>query len=107
MGDDFASALKHVDLVLGNSSAGIIETGFFKVPTINIGKRQNGRIFGKNIINIPFKKSLILKYIDYALSKKFKEKIRNMNNPYGNGFSHLKNKERNKILSWNEKKIYL
>lgn len=107
LGDDFASTLKHVDLVLGNSSAGIIETGFFKVPTINIGKRQDGRIFGKNIINIPFKKNLILKYIDYALSKKFKKKIRNMNNPYGKGFSHLKIKKEIKFYLGIKKNILI
>ena len=34
------SALKHVDVVIGNSSSGIIEAPAVPVPVINIGKRQ-------------------------------------------------------------------
>ena len=47
--------LKNVSGVIGNSSSGIIEVPFFKIGTINIGKRQQGRIFPKSVINSSYK----------------------------------------------------
>ena len=47
---NYYSFLKNV-VVIGNSSSGIIEAPSFKIPTINIGDRQKGRIFAKSIIN--------------------------------------------------------
>ena len=90
LGSNFTSALKHCDLVLGNSSAGIIETGFYKKPTINLGNRQNGRVFGKNIINVIYDKKKITVAIKYALSKTFQKTLKSMKNPYGNGNSFKK-----------------
>jgi UDP-N-acetylglucosamine 2-epimerase len=90
LGSDFASALKHCDLILGNSSAGIIETGFFKKPTINLGNRQNGRVFGKNVINVIYNEKKILMAIKYALSSKLQKSLKLMKNPYGDGNSFKK-----------------
>ena len=42
--------IKNSVFVIGNSSSGIIEAHYFKVPTINIGLRQNGRFFHKSVI---------------------------------------------------------
>ena len=42
---------KYADFVIGNSSSGIYQAPFFKIPTINIGERQTGRYFHKSIIN--------------------------------------------------------
>ena len=53
--------LKYSDLLIGNSSSGIIESGHFKIPTINIGNRQQGRIKNKNTINCKFDTKDILK----------------------------------------------
>ena len=43
----YLSALKHVDVIIGNSSSGLIEAPSFKTATINIGERQKGRIKAK------------------------------------------------------------
>ena len=52
MGDTlYLSAMKHSQLVLGNSSSGIIEAPTLKKPTVNIGDRQEGRIKAGSIIN--------------------------------------------------------
>jgi UDP-N-acetylglucosamine 2-epimerase len=50
--EDFITLLRHCLCVVGNSSAGIRETCFFGVPTVNIGSRQTGRERGKNIIDV-------------------------------------------------------
>ena len=86
----YLSALKYSTMVIGNSSSGIIEAPFFKIPTINIGDRQKGRIQGKSIINCISDKNSIINAINTALSKEFKEKIKNIENLYGNGDTSLK-----------------
>lgn len=47
----YLSALKHCEMVIGNSSSGILEAPSFHIPTVNIGDRQTGRIKGKSIID--------------------------------------------------------
>ncbi|MFW5647647.1 MAG: UDP-N-acetylglucosamine 2-epimerase [Candidatus Alkaliphilus sp. MAG34] len=81
----YLSAMKYVDLVIGNSSSGIIEAPFFNVPTINIGDRQKGRVQVKTIINCQPVEKEIYNAIELGLSTQFKEKSRNLVNPYGDG----------------------
>ncbi len=93
--------------VIGNSSSGIIEVPYFRIPTINIGLRQNGRYFHKSIIQCKNSKSSIRKSIIIANSKFFRAKINNMKLHFGNGGAskkilniiskHFKNK--NKLLN--------
>ena len=55
----YLSALKHVDVLIGNSSSGLTEAPSLKTATINIGERQKGRIKAKSVINcLPFKKNI-------------------------------------------------
>ena len=50
--DKYFSILSLADYMIGNSSSGIIEAGSFKLPVINIGSRQEGRIRGANVVDI-------------------------------------------------------
>ena len=81
---NYLSLMKQVDLVIGNSSSGIIEAPFFKIPTINLGDRQKGRIQGQTVINSILESNSIIKSINVGLSDKFKNRIKNSLNPYGN-----------------------
>jgi GDP/UDP-N,N'-diacetylbacillosamine 2-epimerase (hydrolysing) len=76
----FLSFLKISDVIIGNSSSGIIEMPTFKKPTINIGDRQKGRVKSKSVIDVFSRKSLIKKKIDFIYSKRFYNK--NIINPY-------------------------
>ena len=78
----YLSTMKNVDVVVGNSSSGIIETPFFKKPTINIGNRQRGRILTKNIINCRCLKEEIQQSIKNAVSDSFIMSLKNLVNPY-------------------------
>lgn len=78
----YLSALKYSSTVIGNSSSGIIEAPTFRVPTINIGLRQKGRIQADSVINVTHNYDLICNAIDKALSKEFIMKISNISNPY-------------------------
>ena len=79
----YLSALQFVDLVIGNSSSGIIEAPSFKVPTINIGDRQKGRTRVSSIIDTPPKKDYIAKAINLAFSESFQTELKKVQNPYG------------------------
>lgn len=81
----YLSALSIADVVIGNSSSGIIETPSFSVPTVNIGDRQKGRLQAQNIINCSNQKCDIISAINLALSSDFHNKIKNTVNPYGDG----------------------
>lgn len=81
----YLSAMKYCDMVIGNSSSGIIETPSFKKPTINIGDRQKGRTQAKSIINCRPIKDEIIDSIKFAKSNEFKEVLSSVINPYENG----------------------
>ena len=86
----YLSAIKHADIVLGNSSSGICEVPSLKKATINIGNRQKGRIKAASIIDTKCDKSKILKAIKKAYSKDFQAKLKSVKNPYGSGFASKK-----------------
>lgn len=81
----YLSCLKHFDMVIGNSSSGIIEAPSFRVPVVNIGNRQTGRIMAKNIINCHHEKDKIRKAINKGLSDTFRKDIEDLESPYGEG----------------------
>lgn len=78
----YFSTLKYTDVVIGNSSSGIIEVPSFNIPTINLGSRQSGRLKPKSIINCKFNSKKFEKALKKGLSKSFKRKIKKLNNPY-------------------------
>lgn len=81
----YLSALKYVSMVIGNSSSGLTEVPSFKIPTINIGDRQKGRIKAESVIDCLPLKEEIIKSISLGLSVEFQAKLLNIQNPYGNG----------------------
>ena len=68
--ENYYSFLTHVDLVIGNSSSGIIEAPSAKTPTLDIGDRQLGRIKSSSVFNCKLKKNQIVKMIYKILKKK-------------------------------------
>ena len=78
----YLSLLQYIDIVLGNSSSGIIEVPSFKKATINIGDRQKGRIKAKSVIDVKAKKDDILGAIKGVYSNEFKKILNNLTNPY-------------------------
>ena len=81
----YYSCCKYVDLIIGNSSSGILEMPSFKKGTINIGDRQRGRLKAKTVIDVQPNSKKILKAISYIYSKKFKKISTKSKNPYDNG----------------------
>ncbi len=81
----YLSAIKHAKFVIGNSSSGLIEVPSFKIPTINIGDRQKGRLMPSSVICCEPTQSDIEKAINTALSPEFREIASKTSNPYGDG----------------------
>lgn len=81
----YLTAMKYCQVVIGNSSSGILEAPSFHVPTINIGDREKGRIQTKSVINCNARKGEIIKAIQTGVSAEFKRQIINMDSVYGDG----------------------
>ena len=78
----YLSCLAHFDLMIGNSSSGLTEAPSFRLPVINIGDRQNGRVKGQNVIDVTCTSAEIGAGIRKALSPAFRTSLRRMRNPY-------------------------
>lgn len=83
----YISSLRHASFMLGNSSSGILEGPALKIPIVNIGDRQQGRIQAANIINCQPVAEEVARAIRTALSPEFKQLAANVDNPYGDGFT--------------------
>jgi UDP-hydrolysing UDP-N-acetyl-D-glucosamine 2-epimerase len=79
------SLLRHADLLLGNSSSGIMEAASFELPAVNVGIRQRGRERARNVIDAGASVASILECAARACSPEFRYSLRGMENPYGDG----------------------
>ena len=82
---DYWSLLKQVDLLLGNSSSGIMETPALRLPTVNVGRRQQGRERARNIVDAEAEPGAIVAAVERASSPSFRASLEGMENPYGDG----------------------
>ena len=81
----YHSAAQHAIAVVGNSSSGVTEIPTLKIPSINIGDRQKGRLAAESVIHCRANESDIEAAIHRALSPDFRKSISTVKNPYGNG----------------------
>jgi UDP-hydrolysing UDP-N-acetyl-D-glucosamine 2-epimerase len=81
----YLSLLKHASLVIGNSSSGIIEAPSFRVPTVNIGDRQKGRVRPASVVDARADAASISAAVETALSAEFRVSLDGVRNPYGDG----------------------
>ena len=81
----YLSLLRHADLMIGNSSSGLIEAPSFGLPVVNVGSRQRGRLRGANVIDVEPSREDILRGIEGAQALPFRVRARAAANPYGDG----------------------
>ena len=94
LGLKYLSALmEHAEIMIGNSSSGIFEASLFSLPVLNIGIRQNGRPYDKNVFSVDNDKNKILKMIKLYSGKKItvSKSIYDFGNAANNIFNHIKN----------------
>jgi len=83
---EYLSLLKYANVLVGNSSSGIIESSSFNLPVVNIGIRQDGRERSNNVLDVDYDKTQIKKAIEKALyDDSFREIVNKSINPYGEG----------------------
>ena len=85
----YLSVMAQVDAVVGNSSSGLYETPSFKIPTVNIGDRQKGRLQAASVINCAVDSNLIGEAINAAFAMDCSAVV----NPFGDGDSSQKVKD--------------
>ncbi|MDD5131499.1 MAG: UDP-N-acetylglucosamine 2-epimerase [bacterium] len=98
----YLSSLKQVKAVVGNSSSGIIEAPSLKIPTVNIGDRQKGRIKAQSIIDCRPEEKDIVTALKKAFSPAFQARCRKTVNPYGQGYAADKIMRVLAALNWDK-----
>jgi GDP/UDP-N,N'-diacetylbacillosamine 2-epimerase (hydrolysing) len=73
----YFTCMKYAQLLIGNTSSGIVEAASFGKYVLNLGDRQKGRLAGENVIHIPFRSDEIMEQVNHFFGKVFEG-----NNPY-------------------------
>ena len=81
----YLSLLRYIGLMIGNSSSGLIEAASFRLPVVNIGNRQKGRVRPKNVIDVDNDAKSIRSAIHKACSVRFRKSLSHLKNPFGDG----------------------
>ncbi len=81
----YGALLARAAVVVGNSSSGIIEAPTFRVPVVNIGERQSGRVRAFNVVDVTADRAAIAAAMVAALKPEFREGISTMSSPFGDG----------------------
>ena len=104
----FVNLMIHSILLIGNSSMGILEAPYYKLPVINIGNRQKGRHNAGNVKFVDYKsKKILVALKDSIFNKKYLQNIRKIKNPYGDKSSALKIIKVIKSIDLNNQKWYI
>jgi GDP/UDP-N,N'-diacetylbacillosamine 2-epimerase (hydrolysing) len=84
----FVNLLRNSAAIVGNSSCGILEAPFLRIPAINIGSRQQGRLRVENILDVPHDRPAIRAAIEKAVQDAdFRKRVSQCKNPYGTNAS--------------------
>jgi GDP/UDP-N,N'-diacetylbacillosamine 2-epimerase (hydrolysing) len=86
--DTYVNLLRHAAVLVGNSSSGLLEAPSLKLPAVNVGKRQRGRLHGENVLFVDNDREQIAHAIELVLTDPgFRKKLEESENPYGDGNS--------------------
>ncbi|TAM45943.1 MAG: UDP-N-acetylglucosamine 2-epimerase (hydrolyzing) [Gammaproteobacteria bacterium] len=83
--DVFVNLMRHAALLVGNSSAGLLEAPSIPLGVVNVGARQRGRIAAANVIFVDQGAKAIAQAIQEVRSAGFQKMLREVRSPYGNG----------------------
>ncbi len=78
----YLSVVKYSEMVIGNSSSGLVEVPSFRIPTVNIGDRQKGRIRAESVIDCDEDTESIVRAIKKARTPEFRKQCSQVKNPY-------------------------
>ncbi|MBO9607974.1 MAG: UDP-N-acetylglucosamine 2-epimerase (hydrolyzing) [Paenibacillaceae bacterium] len=85
---EFVNLMRRASCMLGNSSAGILEAPLLKLPVINVGNRQKGRLHAENVAFVPHDREQIVQAVQRAVfDSGYRAEVAACRNPYGDGNS--------------------
>lgn len=85
---EFVNLLRRASCLLGNSSAGILEAPLLKLPAVNVGNRQKGRLHAENVQFVTHDKNKIVAAVKRAIfDPEYRATVSVCSNPYGDGHS--------------------
>jgi GDP/UDP-N,N'-diacetylbacillosamine 2-epimerase (hydrolysing) len=99
---DYLGLMKTANVIVGNSSSGIMEAPSFGTPSVNIGRRQRGRPQAANVINVGYSRQEIVAAIHRSVTDEMVSQARSVVNPYGDGDASKRIVEVLKSLEINE-----
>ncbi len=103
----FINLMRNASVLIGNSSMGILEAPHYKLPVINVGNRQKGRLNAGNVKFIDYNQDDILNSLhDSCFNEIYRNKIKELKNPYGDGTAPTKIKELLESISLKDEKWY-
>jgi GDP/UDP-N,N'-diacetylbacillosamine 2-epimerase (hydrolysing) len=81
---EFVNLMSQAGYRLGNSSAGILEAPILKLPVVNVGNRQKGRLHSENVQFVAHDVDEIVAAVQKALfDNTYRNSVSKCNNPYG------------------------
>ena len=83
--EEYAAVMRSSVAMVGNSSSGIIEAPYFRVPVVNIGKRQEGRVRAANVIDVDNDAQEVSAALQFAMSEAMKSRLAELRHPYDAG----------------------
>ncbi|MBI2552442.1 UDP-N-acetylglucosamine 2-epimerase (hydrolyzing) [Candidatus Uhrbacteria bacterium] len=87
----FVNVMRHARALVGNSSMGLLEAPFYKLPVVNVGNRQQGRLNAGNVEFVPDDLQSITQAIHKACTdEEYRAKVAELKNPFGNGYTSEK-----------------
>lgn len=86
----YLSLMADADFVFGNTSSGLGDAPVLKIPTVNVGDRQKGRLRADSVVDCTTKTSDIADAIKKVMDPAFRTRLENMTNPYGDGHTSEK-----------------
>jgi len=83
---EFVNLLRGAAVLVGNSSLGLLEAPFLRLPVVNVGKRQSARHHAGNVFFVPAERGAIVEQVRLILNDdQTKQTISNCENPFGDG----------------------
>ena len=106
--DVFVNMMRHALVLVGNSSMGILEAPFYKLPVVNVGLRQQGRLNAGNVEFVDYHKNHIQAAIRKAcFDQEYRKKVARLRNPFSNGVSSERIRKVLESIDLEDKKWYV
>ena len=83
----FVNLMRHAAIMVGNSSAGLLEGPTVPLGVVNVGDRQRGRLAAKNVRFVGTSPEDVRAGIEVVLGESFQQSLSNITSPYGDGHS--------------------